>query len=82
MGSPSAKSKMVSFRLSSEDYARYRVACAGVGARNISELARVAIQRLTANPDYNAQICDFRSRLEALSAELDRLTHLVDSDTK
>jgi len=72
---------MVSFRLSSEDYARYRVACNIVGARNISELARVAIQRLTANPDYTAQISDFRSKLDALYAELDRLTNLVDSTT-
>ena len=77
MPSPKSKSKMVSFRLSSEDYARYRVACTAVGARNISELARVAIQRLTTNPDYNAQICDFRTKLEAMTTELDRLTELV-----
>jgi hypothetical protein len=72
-----AKSKMVSFRLSNEDYTRYRVACAAVGARNISELARVAIQRLTTNPDYNSQLCDFRAKLQAMNAELDRLTEMV-----
>ena len=72
-----AKSKMVSFRLSHEDYMRYRIACAAVGARNISELARVAIQRLTTNPDYNAQICDFREQLQAMHADLDRLAEMV-----
>ena len=39
------RSKLVSFRLSDEEYEKLRVACVAEGARSISEFARSALQR-------------------------------------
>ena len=75
------KSKMVSFRLSPEEYSRYRSACPAVGARSISELARVAIERLTASPDVppavDTQMRALNSKIQVLATELERLSQIV-----
>ena len=39
------RTKLVSFRLSDEEYEKLRVACVAEGARSISEFARSALQR-------------------------------------
>jgi hypothetical protein len=79
------KSKMVSFRLSNEEYARYRSACTALGARNLSELARVAMAQITAEPtsrtrrNLTSQMRDLRAKIAVLSGELDRLSRIVDT---
>jgi hypothetical protein len=76
-----AKSKMVSFRLSPEEYSRYCSACPAVGARSLSELARVAIERLTAipgaSPSVDIQMRALNSKVQMLAAELERLSQIV-----
>lgn len=71
------KSKMISFRLSAEEYDRLHAACVAGAARNVSELARVAMHRLiesgSSAPTLSDQLRDLRIRVDALSAELNRL---------
>lgn len=72
------KSKMVSFRLSPEEYRQLRDACATQGVRSVSELARAAMQGLIA-PDGPAvplqtQVQELRDRVTLLSEQVDRLS--------
>jgi|GEM_PF-588760 len=39
------RTKLISFRLSEEEYEKLHVACVAEGARSISEFARMALQR-------------------------------------
>jgi hypothetical protein len=76
------KSKMVSFRLSPEEYRQFRNACSEHGVRSVSELARTAMQSLveakgSAVPLY-VQVRELRERMTVLSTELDRLGVLVE----
>ena len=43
------RTKLVSFRLSDEEYEKIQGACMAQGARSISEFARAALQRTTAS---------------------------------
>jgi hypothetical protein len=77
------KSKMVSLRLSPEEYRQFRAACSSQGIRSFSELARNAMQDLietkgSALPLY-LEFRELRDRITVLSAELDRLAVLLDS---
>jgi len=73
---------MVSVRLSPDEYLRCRQACRERGARNISELARTALQdmftRGPAAPD--AQLRELRDRVQGLSDDIERLTELFGTD--
>ena len=74
------KSKIVSFRLSQEEYGRYRSACPAVGARSLSELARVAIERLTGvsnPPPVDPLVRALDAKVRVLAAELERLSQIV-----
>ncbi|MBL8210407.1 MAG: hypothetical protein JNK87_06835 [Bryobacterales bacterium] len=85
------KSKMVSFRLSPEEYRKLNDACELQGLGSISELARAALQRLMTNGTVNlplaenslaAEITDLRSRVQSLSADIDRLAARLQTTTK
>lgn len=71
------KSKMVSFRLSPEEYRQLRDACSSHGVRSISELARTAMQSLVTTDGHPAplhqQLQELRDRLNHLCHEVDRL---------
>lgn len=78
------KSKMVSFRLSPEEYRKLNDACELQGLGSISELARAALQRLMLNGSVQlpvsvaeaglaAELSDLRHRVQSLSADIDRL---------
>ena len=76
------KNKMVSFRLSDEEYLRMRAYCEVIGAQNLSELARVAMQRFIeaqAQDDNSiyAQVNELRERIREIGAELDRISRQV-----
>ncbi len=77
------KSKMISFRLSPEEYVSLQAACVLKGVRSVSDLARTAVQRMIAsNEGVNPVIDDVRSlqhRVRLISMELDRLAAAVDS---
>ncbi|MEQ1949281.1 MAG: hypothetical protein ABL995_18960 [Bryobacteraceae bacterium] len=76
-----AKTKMVSFRLSPDEYHLCRKACNTHGARNISELARAALQQMIieSDPATNAdRVRELRERVRLLSADLDRYAAELD----
>ncbi len=71
------KTKMVSFRLSPEEYLRFREACTNHGVRSVSELARTAMQSLVSMEgipvSLQDQVKELRDRLAQLSGEVQRL---------
>ena len=72
---------MVSFRLSAEEYERMREAESLHGVRSLSELARVAMNRMLCAPPEQVglpeQVQDLRVRMETLSSEVKRLSRSV-----
>ena len=77
----SRRSKMVTFRVSMEEYRSLEAACISRRARSISELARVAVQQWiqeaspSAPPD--SELVKVERRIQALARELERLQYLV-----
>ena len=73
---------MVSFRLSGDEYQTYREACATVGVRSLSELARAAMQHLIASrPNSNSlddQVRELRHQVLQLSREVEHIARRVD----
>jgi len=84
------KNKLVSFRISHDEYVRLREACSSVGARNISELARAAMNRMVnsaVDPSLGSdgtlglhgQVLDLRSKLDDVANDVERLARAVGS---
>jgi len=77
------RSRMVSFRLSEEEYEDLKHICVMVGARCLSDIARDAVQRLLRTGteqkiDDDTQLRMLCERMEALDQEVKRLAALVD----
>lgn len=73
------KSKMVSFRLSVDEYVRLREACLAAGIQNVSELARAAMHRIIDDADghhivIDAQVQDLREKIANITDELNRIS--------
>ncbi len=70
---------MISFRLSAEEYDRFRELCFAQGLRSVSEMARAAINMLLQHParapqqSIEARVAEIEGRLHMLSLELKRL---------
>lgn len=85
------KDRMVSFRLSAEEYDRLRQAGSAQGVHNLSELARAAMRRLlesnghalsardnlSEHSDLPAQVRELRVRIDQLSSELERMSRVL-----
>ena len=76
------KSKMVSFRVPYAEYLRLQQSCSVTGVRNISELARAAMQRMMQNPhptdaSLKEQVASLRLKIAALTTELDRIASKI-----
>jgi len=73
-------SRIVSFRLSREEYELLEVACLVRRIPHVSECVRFAVQQrieeLSA-PPIETELQQVESRIEILAAELDRLQYLV-----
>jgi|SRR5579864_7255695 hypothetical protein len=77
------RSRMVSFRLSEEEYEGLRHICMTVGARSLSDIARDAVHRLLGDgtepkKDVEAELRMLSDKMEALDQEVRRLAGLVD----
>ncbi len=73
---------MVSLRLSLEEFERYRSASIALGMRNLSEFARMAMNRVISSEaerdiEILAQIEELRKRLAEVSTELEGLRQRV-----
>ena len=81
MALPVRREKMVSIRLSDDEFRRLRELCTATGARSLSDLARDAMHRLMAGGGHNGHSGD--EQLTARVAELDqRLSHLQEKVTR
>ena len=87
------RTKLVSFRLSDEEYERIQGACRAEGARSISEFARGVLQRTaTASPETNAiqqsaggfelGTQELINTMRDLTRELGQLAALIRSDNR
>ena|SRR5712692_6736986 len=77
------RSRMVSFRLSEEEYEGLKHICIAAGARSLSDVARDAVQHLletgsSPRRDLDAEFGLLSERMEALDREVKRLAHLLD----
>ena len=77
------RTRMISFRLSEEEYEGLKRICVRLGARSLSDIARDAVQRLLNNgaelkSDGSAQLRVLYERIDALDQEVKRLAGLVD----
>jgi hypothetical protein len=81
---PDRRKKMISLRLSEEEYALLKARYHTCGARNISELARLALQHIMAGspgltgspgPQHNfaTQLAELDERVHALEASVSLL---------
>jgi hypothetical protein len=72
------KSRMISFRVSEEEYAGLKSLCVNEGARSVSDMARDAVHRLKArdvpaNQQFETLVQLLQHRVEALDQEVKRL---------
>jgi hypothetical protein len=77
------RSKMISFRLSHEEYQTLQEACMTQGVRSISDLARTAMQKLIAPNGHpgplSGEVRDLQDKVRAISFELNRISKLVET---
>jgi hypothetical protein len=76
------RSRMISFRLSPEEYERFTKLCSERGVRSISNMARIALQMLVAG-DAEAdpvafEVRDLRSQIKTIVTDLERLAETVE----
>ena len=65
------KNRMISLRLSEEEYAMLRARYSSYGARNVSDLARLALERIMGKPptpdmELLAKVQDMNLRLDTI----------------
>ena len=75
-----SRSRMISFRLTSEEYERFRELCFTNGIRSVSEMARAAINLLLQQPARAPQealegrVSELEGRLHMLALEMKQYT--------
>lgn len=78
------RTRLVSFRLSEEEYESLRKASLSRGARSISDYARAALCRLLESPPgsgddgLEAKVIQLDEQMQQLSLELHRLQQLIE----
>jgi len=77
----SRRSKMVTFRVSMEEYHSLEAACMARRARSISESARAAVQQwigeTSSSKPLDGELHHIERRIHVLALGLDRFQHLV-----
>jgi Arc/MetJ-type ribon-helix-helix transcriptional regulator len=74
-----SRSKLVSFRMTEKEYARFRDLCHAKGMGSVSEMTRAAIDLLLQHPDQaaknslQARVSELESRMEGLAIQVDKL---------
>jgi hypothetical protein len=74
-----SRSRMISFRLTAEEYNRFRELCFAHGIRSVSEMARAAINMLLQDPaqapqqSLESRVAELEGRLHMLSLEMKKL---------
>ncbi len=74
-----SRSRMISFRLTAEEYDRFRELCFAHGIRSVSEMARAAINMLLQQPArapqeaLESRLAEVEGRLNMLSLQIKQL---------
>lgn len=77
--SAESRSRMVSFRVTSEEYERFRQLCYVNGIASVSEMARAAINLMFSNPErkpgngLEVRLAELEGRLNVLALEFEKL---------
>jgi hypothetical protein len=71
------KNKMISFRLSDQEYDELRSVCESQGVRSLSDFARLAIEKLIAGGEVGTET-GLQSRIEALNSRVQVLDRAVE----
>lgn len=77
----SSRSRMISFRVSAEEYRRLREICLANGIRNFSEMARTAVNVLLQQPrlmrqeTLEYQLAELKARVDTLAIHMRELKH-------
>jgi hypothetical protein len=70
------RSRMISFRLSSEEYTKFARMC---GVRSMSDMARIALRKAVADSHpLSFEVRDLRRQIETTARELERIAELVE----
>ena len=73
---------MISFRLSPAEYDRFANMCSERGVRSISDMARIALQKLVAGDDesdpISFEVRHLRNQVRTIANELERLAEIVE----
>jgi hypothetical protein len=81
---PEPKSRTVTCRLTAEEYERFLNLSPLVGSRNVSELARIAINAFLQQPveegsaSLESRVADLEERVQLLSRDFQRITSVGD----
>jgi predicted nucleic acid-binding Zn-ribbon protein len=73
---------MISFRLSPREYESLQNVCTAQGARSLSDLARAAMQNLSATGQTDSlshEVGILRAEIRSLSREIDRLSRAIEA---
>ena len=76
-------SKMVSFRLSAEEFELFRDHCSAINARSVSEMAREAVhhymenQQSDSDADLRTKVLTLESKIEVLESEVAHVSHRI-----
>ncbi|HVW84505.1 MAG TPA: hypothetical protein VHB50_07480 [Bryobacteraceae bacterium] len=77
------RSKMVSFRLSPEEFAKFQEICASQGVRSLSDFARTAMQQLIASNNLSDplwhEVGQLREQIRALCVQVDRIAQVLEA---
>jgi hypothetical protein len=75
------RSRMISFRLSEDEYSSLRSLCENEGARSVSDLARDAVHRLIlkdSQAEVESTLRELQWRLDTLDLQVQRLSVAAD----
>jgi hypothetical protein len=74
MSDPDRRKRMISLRLSEVEYEELKTHYRTYGARNVSDLARLALQRImtgaAGSPDFAARLAELDERMRALETHV------------
>lgn len=80
-----SRSRMISFRLTAEEYDKFRELCFTQGVRSVSEMARAAMHLLVQQPArlpqeaLESRVAELEGRLHMLALEMKKLSAVPNS---
>lgn len=80
------RDRIITVRVSIEEYEAWRAACPAAGARSLSEFARSAMHQLVASRNGDSTVHDqlrtLHDRVESLSTRIDRIGQNLEAVTE